>query len=111
MLTVALRGLLAHKLRLAMTALSIAVGVAFVAGTLILTDTLNASFGRASADRYAGVDVVVRSQNAFDDGEALGSRQPLPEALLADVRSVPGVADAEGAVNGFAMMVDPAGTA
>jgi putative ABC transport system permease protein len=97
MLTVALKGLFAHKLRLAMTALSIAIGVAFVAGTLILTDTLDASLGRAAADRYASVGVVVRSQNAFADGESVqDARQPVPESLLAAVKAVSGVADAEG---------------
>jgi putative ABC transport system permease protein len=99
MLNVALRGLLAHKLRLLMTALSIAIGVAFTAGTLILTDSLNSSFRQAFTDQYAGVDVVVRD------------RQPVPASLLARVESVPGVADAEGSVSGFAMMVDTSGRA
>ena len=41
---VAVRGLLARKLRLALTALSIVLGVTFVTGTLVLGDTLNRTF-------------------------------------------------------------------
>jgi len=41
MWNVTLRGLLARKLRMALTALAIIVGVTFVSGTLILTDTLH----------------------------------------------------------------------
>ena len=39
-----LKGLLAHKFRLAATALAIVLGVSFVAGTYVLTDTITASF-------------------------------------------------------------------
>jgi putative ABC transport system permease protein len=38
-----IKGLLAHKLRLALTALSVVLGVAFVAGTFVLTDTISST--------------------------------------------------------------------
>ena len=41
---VMIKGLLAHKLRLALTALSVVLGVGFVAGTFVLTDTLSSTF-------------------------------------------------------------------
>ena len=44
MLTATLRGMLAHKLRLVLTTASIALGVAFLAGTLVLTDTMGLAF-------------------------------------------------------------------
>ena len=45
---VMIKGLLAHKLRLALTALSVVLGVAFVAGTFVLTDTLEPPSTRSS---------------------------------------------------------------
>ena len=44
MITVALRGLLGRKLRAALTAIAIVLGVALMSGTYILTDTINQSF-------------------------------------------------------------------
>jgi putative ABC transport system permease protein len=109
MFSVAMKGLLAHKLRLVMTALSIALGVAFVAGTLVLSDSLTASFSQAFRHQYAGVDVAVRSEVAFDEGGSAEARRPVPSELLSTVRSVQGVAAAEGSVTGFALMVDQDG--
>ena len=44
MLTLTLRGMLAHKVRLVLTTASIALGVAFLAGTFVLTDTMGLAF-------------------------------------------------------------------
>jgi putative ABC transport system permease protein len=58
----------------------------------------------------AGVDLVVRSENAFTGQMANGGaeeRRPLPEGVVADVEAVPGVASAVGDVIGFAQIVDP----
>ena len=44
MLAATLRGMIAHKLRLVLTTASIALGVAFLAGTLVLTDTMGLAF-------------------------------------------------------------------
>src|SRR5207247_11416016 len=52
-----IRGLLAHKLRLGLTALAIVLGVAFVAGTFILTDTMGRAFGNLFAPGKPGVAV------------------------------------------------------
>jgi putative ABC transport system permease protein len=110
-LTVALKGLLAHKVRVLMTALSIALGVAFVSGTFVLTDSMNGSFAGAFSSRYAGVDVDVRAPAAFAAGDAAGQRRPLPATRLSAVRAVPGVARAEGNVFGLALMVGKDGKA
>jgi putative ABC transport system permease protein len=97
-----LRQLMERKLRLLTTGVAIALGVAFMAGTLILTDTLERSFGRLFADANAGRDAYVRSDVVSPDGQ----RSRLDAALLADVRAVPGVAAAHPAVEGFAQLVD-----
>ena len=55
MWNVALRGLLAHKFWMALTALSIILGVGFVAGTYVLTDTIQRTFTDPAAGRVAGI--------------------------------------------------------
>ena len=58
MFRLALKGALARRLRLALTATSIIIGVAFVAGTYVLTDTLNATFDSIFGNAEKGVSVV-----------------------------------------------------
>ena len=107
----ALRGVRARKLRLALTALSIVLGVAFVSGTFVLTDTLNATFDRIFGNAEAGVSVVVRGTESFapseggNGGGAVDERSLVPDAVLTQVRAVPGVASAIGVANGYAQLV------
>lgn len=56
MFTATLRGMLAHKVRLALTVASIALGVAFLAGTLVLTDTMRLAFDQLFGKVSAGTD-------------------------------------------------------
>jgi putative ABC transport system permease protein len=109
-----LKSLLARKLRLALTALAVVLGVGFVVGTLILTDTLSKAFDQAFAGTTERTDVVVRGTSAFDPGiggapgsEAFEEREPVPEDLVEDVAVIPGVATAVGEVTGYAQLVDP----
>lgn len=99
-----LKSLLAHKLRLALTAIAVVLGVAFISGTLVLTDTLNATFTNLFGDAYRNVDVAVRAKSAFGTGD---DREPVPAALLPTVRGVDGVREAAGTVDGYAQLVDP----
>src|SRR3954452_9186101 len=110
MLTTTLRGMMAHKMRLALTISSIMLGVAFLAGTFILTDTMKVAFDQLFGKVSAGTDVVVRHEAAFaaDQGTARG---PTPTSLLDTVRSVPGVRVAEGEVTGYALLTDNSGKA
>jgi putative ABC transport system permease protein len=61
MWTATLRGMLAHKLRVALTTASIALGVAFLAGTLMLTDTMQLAFTQLFGQVSSGTDAVVRT--------------------------------------------------
>ena len=54
------RGLWAHKLRFALTGLAVVLGVAFMAGTMILTDTMDRTFSGLFETSNAGIDVVVQ---------------------------------------------------
>ncbi|WP_432938945.1 ABC transporter permease [Kribbella sp. CA-253562] len=112
MFTATLRGMLAHKVRLALTVASIALGVAFLAGTLILTDTMHLAFGQLFGKVTAGTDAVVRAEASYSQSDGIGtSRGPIPATVLDQVRKADGVRTAEGAVSGYALLTDNNGKA
>ncbi|MFB9837155.1 ABC transporter permease, partial [Actinoallomurus acaciae] len=101
---VTLRNLVAHRLRLALTALAVILGVAFVAGTLVFTDTMSRRFDELFADTGKNVAVQVRPKKVIDTGDG-GDAPTVPASLVATVAAVPGVARAYGEVSGFAAIV------
>ena len=112
MFTATLRGMLAHKLRLVLTTASIALGVAFLAGTLMLTDTMKLAFDQLFGKVSSGTDAVVRQESAYTEASGVStSRAPIPASVLDQVRTVDGVAVAEGSVNGYALLTDTEGKA
>ena len=107
-----IRGMLTHKLRLFLTTASIALGVAFLAGTLILTATMNLAFSQLFGKVSSGTDAVVRTEAAYNQSSGLGlTREPIDAAALDTVRHVEGVAAAEGYVSGYALLTDNDGEA
>ncbi|WP_045878706.1 FtsX-like permease family protein [Pseudofrankia sp. DC12] len=109
MLRATLRSLFARKLRLLLSALAVVLGVSFVAGTLVLTDTLNATFNSSFADQTKNVAVAVRGVNHVATGDT-AERALLPASLETDLKTkVAGVADAVGQVRGPARLVGPSG--
>jgi putative ABC transport system permease protein len=101
-----LRGLVARRLRLALTLAAIVLGVAFVSATYVLTDTLSAVIDRLFIDASANVDVTVRSSSAFGEDAGLSAdRARMPASVLDIVRGVPGVERAGGTVLGFSTIV------
>ena len=106
MLRTTLRSLWAHKRRLISTCVAIILGVAFIAGTLVLNGTIGKIFDDLFAEVGQGIDAQVRGAELFDGGEGSGTvRGPLDEATVAKVRAVPGVAAAEGSVISFSSTV------
>ena len=109
------KGLLAHKLRLAMTALAVVLGVAFVAGSFVLTDTIERSFSSVFEEIAGGIDLQVRPEGAAGEFEASATqeRPGLDPGVLGEVRDVDGVAAAESVVIGQAQVIgadgDPVG--
>ncbi len=101
---VTLRGLFAHKLRLALTALAIVLGVTFISGTYVLTDTLHSTFSSLFTSVYSKIDYQVRGVAQFGSGQS-ATRNLLPESLLPRVQAVPGVAGAFGNVTGYAQFI------
>ncbi len=111
----ALKGLLGRKLRAALTAFAIVLGVAMVAGTFILTDSIDNAFNSIFTDVRAGSNVVVSGKSAFDLGNNNGNSgtttPTIDESLLPKVRALPGVAEAEPSVNGEAQLIGKNGKA
>ena len=103
-----LRGFAQRKLRALMTGIAIALGVALMAGTYILTDTINHAFAEVFATSFKNKAVVVTAKETL--GRGTGSQaSPIDEATLARVGAVPGVAASAGGVSSRATLLTPAG--
>jgi putative ABC transport system permease protein len=110
MLKTALRNLLARKMRLFTTGLAVMLGVAFIAGTLVLTDTITKTFDDLFTDALSDTDAMVRAEASFEDPNGFGDlRGRLDASLVDEVADVEGVAVASGDVWGFAQVVDKEG--
>ena len=107
MLAVTLRGIFSHKLRLLLSASAITLGIAFLAGTMVLTDTLRTSVDDLQTTLSGGSDVSVRSGSAT--GSDVADRAPVPADLLTSLRRVPGVESATGSSRGYAQVLDSHG--
>ncbi|MEU4652794.1 FtsX-like permease family protein [Streptomyces sp. NPDC023723] len=109
MLRTALRNVLAHKARLLMTVLAVLLGVAFVSGTLVFTNTVSAAYEKSSAKGFDQVDVSVEPSAGKDDDKAA----ELTPALLKRAAATDGAASALGSVSGFTALAgkngDPVG--
>ncbi|MER7733195.1 FtsX-like permease family protein [Streptomyces erythrochromogenes] len=110
MFRTALRNVLAHKARLLMTVLAVTLGVAFVSGTLVFTDTLKKSLSGQSAKSYEGIAVSVTSygQGRNEEGEKEGE-PGLGQQTLDKIKALPGVDTVSGRVSGFAGVGDENG--
>ncbi|MFE2414803.1 ABC transporter permease [Kitasatospora sp. NPDC059408] len=109
----ALRNVLAHKARLLMTVLAVMLGTAFVAGTLVFTDTLGNALRSQNAKSYTDIAVTVSDRGAvgrgYDHGGKSATNAPLTEETRKAVAALPGTADARGIVSGFAGIADKKG--
>jgi putative ABC transport system permease protein len=96
-----LRNFLAHKGRMALSTLAVMLGVAFISGTLVFSDTINAAFTGLSASTAA--DVTIKPKQAFtpevEDRALSGETPTLPATVVAKVAQVPGVKAAHGQVS------------
>ncbi|MEO8290865.1 MAG: ABC transporter permease, partial [Gaiellaceae bacterium] len=88
-----------RKLRAALTAIAIILGVSMVSGTYVLTDTIDKAFSSIFSETYANTDAVVSGKTADIDfqGES-ADIPPIPADILAKIRALPGVAAATGTV-------------
>jgi putative ABC transport system permease protein len=108
MLKLVLRGFMQRKLRVLLTGIAIALGVALMAGTYILTDTINHAFAEVFGTAYANKAVVVTEKETL--GRGAGSEvSVLNAATIARVRAVPGVAAASGSISSQAALLTTSG--
>jgi putative ABC transport system permease protein len=114
MFKLARKSVLAHKRRLIGTGLSVIIGIAFLAGTFVFTDTIKRTFDNLFADVYENTDVYVRSNQSIESDFGQTQRPRVPDSLVAQVQAVPGVSEAAGTVQGFARIIgkdgEPLGT-
>ncbi len=104
MIKVALKGLLGRKLRSALTAMAIVLGVAMISGTYVLTDTINGSFDSLYKQIYKGTDAFVAARTPLKANQ--NSLPPsIPESLLAQVRATKDVLVADGGVQSFPVSI------
>src|SRR6266568_5690769 len=102
----ALKGLFGRKLRTALTAIAIVLGVAMISGTYVLTDSIHSAFNSIFTNSRKGSSVVISGKAAFDlNPNGTSTKPPFDEALLAKVRTLPGVQAAEPSVNGEAHLI------
>nr|WBO78441.1 ABC transporter permease [Streptomyces sp. SBE_14.2] len=109
MFRTALRNVLAHKARLMMTVLAVMLGVAFVVGTLVFTNTLSNALQNSSAKGFDHVDVAVTAEAQESEGNKLARTPELTDELLERSAEVPGAASAIGVVQGFTAIADKDG--
>ncbi|MFI5793841.1 ABC transporter permease [Streptomyces sp. NPDC051677] len=92
MLKATLRSFLAHKGRLLLSALAVVLSVAFVAGSLIFSDTVTRTFDRLFASTAA--DVTVEPKDDLSSSVPTGAVQTVPASLAGQLARVNGVASA-----------------
>jgi putative ABC transport system permease protein len=103
---VALKGLLGRKLRAILTALAIVLGVAMISGTYVLTDTIKSAFNTVFTTVYKNTDAIITSKSALGNNNNSNALPPsFSESLLAKVRALPGVAEAQGGIDDYAHLV------
>jgi putative ABC transport system permease protein len=103
-----LRGFAERKVRVLLTGIAIVLGVALMAGTYILTDTINNAFAEVFGTAYKNKAVVVTAKETLGHGSG-SQTYAITQATLARVRAVPGVAAASGAVSSRATLLTSSG--
>lgn len=103
MIRAALKSLLGRKLRLLMSTFAIVLGVAFVVGSLLFSDTLSRSFTALFASTVG--DVVVRPAGGGATAEGAPSTRTVPASLIPTLEQLPGAARVDGKVGAFGVFV------
>src|SRR5690349_1780164 len=98
MISVALKGLAARKVRALLTAFAVVIGVSMVSGTFILTDTMQKTFDGIFTSSYGETDAVIAGKEIVKTSTT-GNGVTIPASLLAQVRALPEVGAASGTVS------------
>ncbi len=113
MIRFALRGILGRKLRTALTAIGVVLGVSLVSGTYVLTDSITSAFDSIFEQGYKNTDAAITGKPAFEMAEEGGPQAPpsFGQSLLDAVSALPEVRSAGGNVNGEAHLIGRDGKA
>ena len=107
MFGISLKSIWGHKRRLVGTMLAVFLGVAFLSGTLVLGDTLRATFDRLFVETTAGTDVIVRDPaNIRRGGNGIRQGGYLDAGLVDEIRQVDGVESATPSITGYGAIID-----
>src|SRR4051812_3368900 len=106
MIRATVKGLLGRKLRTALTAFAIVLGVAMVTGAYVVTDTMLSAANKLEDASYSGADAAIQAKKAFttDNGNGGSQVKPLPASLIETVQKVPSVAVAHGEITDTAKL-------
>ena len=112
MIKFSLKGMAGRKLRTALTALAVILGVTMVSGTFVLTDSIDKAFDAIFSSVYEGTDATITGKSAFDLSDGSGTTAPpFDDSLQPEVAALPGVAAAIGGVAGEAQLIGENGKA
>ncbi|TCO40982.1 putative ABC transport system permease protein [Kribbella antiqua] len=112
MIRFALQGLLARKLRTALTAIGVVLGVSLISGTYVLTDSITSAFDSIFTENYKNTDAAITGKSAFDPADDGTTTAPaFSQDLLPKVRELPQVGAAGGGVFGEAQLIGRDGKA
>ena len=103
MTRLALRGLAARKLRTSLTIVAVLLGVTMIAGTFVLTDTIQKAFDDIFSAQTKGADVIVSGRTQVET--EFSQPRPLDEKVLQDIKRLPDVAQVAGQINDVAAVV------
>jgi putative ABC transport system permease protein len=112
MITFALRGLLARRLRTILTALGVVLGVALMSGTFVLTDSIDDAFHSIFSQTYRNADAAITGKSAVSLTGGNGGTPPsFDQSLLSTVRGLPEVSAASGFVTSDTTLIGSNGKA
>jgi putative ABC transport system permease protein len=99
----ALRGLAARKLRSALTIIAVLLGVTMIAGTFVLTDTIQKAFDDIFTSQTKGADVIVSGREQVETEFTMP--RPLDGRLLDEIKGLSEVREVAGQINDVAAVV------
>ncbi len=111
MLQLTLKNLGAYKRRVLSTGLAVILGVAFLAATLALGDTMRAGFTTDIVQGVGDTAVTVRSDTRLGGGDYVEQTGVLDASMVQQLAVIDGVAEAQPGVEGVAQLVGSDGSA
>ncbi|MCP3988221.1 MAG: FtsX-like permease family protein [Actinomycetia bacterium] len=109
MLKASFKSIRGHLGRVIATASAVVLGISFLAGTLIFTDSVQRAFDDLFATVFETTDAQVRSSETIDVGFGITVRARIDESIMAEVAAVEGVEAVDGYVQGTATIIDAQG--